>query len=90
MPLLFIVEDVFEIRHRGPVAIGKLADPENYRFRIGDPIEIRCKDGSVIKSSITGIPMGMLKAGMAEVLLNGISKSDVQAGDEVWLLGGDG
>ena len=41
MPLLFIVEDVYEIMQRGPVAIGKLADPENYRFRTGDTVEIR-------------------------------------------------
>jgi hypothetical protein len=31
----------------------------------------------------------MLQAGMAEVLMSGINRADVQPGDQVWLLAGD-
>jgi translation elongation factor EF-Tu-like GTPase len=84
MALLFVVEDVFEIKERGVLAIGKLADPDA-RFRIGDPVQVRGQDGSVIRTEITGIPMGMMKVGRAEVLMRGIKKSDILPGDEVWL-----
>ena len=84
MPLLFVVEDVFAIKERGVLAIGKLSDP-GARFRIGDPVQVRRQDGSVITTSITGIPMGMVKIGQAEVLLRGINKTDILPGDEVWL-----
>ena len=85
MPLLFVVQDVFAIKERGVVAIGKLADPEHARFRIGDPVEVRRTDGGVVKTAIIGVPMGMAAVGMAEVLLRGVSASDVRPGDAVWV-----
>jgi hypothetical protein len=84
VPLLFIVEDVFAIKERGVLAIGKLANADA-RFRIDDPVQVRRQDGSVVRTAITGIPMGMMKIGMAEVLLRGLDKSDILPGDEVWL-----
>ena len=66
------------------LAIGKLANADA-RFRIDDPVQVRRQDGSVVRIAITGIPMGMMKFGMAEVLLRGIDKSDILPGDEVWL-----
>jgi hypothetical protein len=84
MRLLFIVEDVSTIKERGVIAIGKLADPERSGFRLGEPVEVRRRDGSVVRTAITRMPMGMLTVGSAEVLLGGISKSDVQTGDEIW------
>src|SRR4051812_15670228 len=84
MPLLFVVEDVFEIKERGVLAIGKLADADS-RFRIGELVQVRRRDGSVIRTAITGIPIGMMKIGGAEVFLRGMNKSDILRGDEVWL-----
>ena len=86
MPLLFVIEDVFAIKDRGVVAGGKLADPECARYYVGDAVEIRRRDGSVVQAVISGITMGMLAAGMADVLLRGVSGSDVGAGDQVWAI----
>ena len=85
MPLLFIVERVLAIKERGALAVGKLADPEHRRFRVGDSVEIHRRDGSVVRTVVSGIPMGMLAVGMVEVLLQGTGDADVQPGDEVWL-----
>jgi len=85
MHLLFVVEAVFAIKERGVIATGKLADPDHARFYIGDPVEVHRHDGSVVHTVITGFPMGMMKVGMAEVLLRGVGKSDVKPGDEVWV-----
>ena len=85
MPLLFVIEDTFAIQDRGVSAVGKLADPNCARYRIGDRVEIRRRDGSVVRAVISGISMGMLAAGKAEVLLRGLSGSDIGAGDQVWL-----
>lgn len=79
MPLLFVVEDVFAIKERGVLAIGKFANADA-RFRIDDSVQVRHQDGSVIRTAITGIPMGMMKIGVAEVLLRGIGKSDILPG----------
>jgi translation elongation factor EF-Tu-like GTPase len=86
MPLLFVIEDVFAIKDRGVVACGKLADPECARYYVGDTVEIRRRDGSAVQAVISGIPMGMLATGMADVLLRGVSGSDVGAGDQVWAI----
>jgi hypothetical protein len=85
MRLLLIVDEVFDIKERGITVIGRLIDPQHARFYIGDSIEVRRHGSSVVTTSIGGIPIGMIKSGRAEILLNGISKSDVQPGDEVWL-----
>lgn len=84
MSLLFVVEDVFAIKDRGVVVIGKLANADT-RFQINDPVHVRRQDGSVVRTAISGIPMRMMKVGMAEVLLRGIEKSDISPGDEVWI-----
>jgi hypothetical protein len=66
-------------------AMGQLANPDRARYLIGDAVEIRRQDGSVVRATISGIPLGMLTAGKAEVLLRGLGGSDVNAGDQVWL-----
>lgn len=89
MHRLFVVEDVFEIKQRGIVVVGKLDDPQGARFRIGDAVEIRRRDGTAVKATISGVPMGRTKVGMGEVLLRGpVSKENVSPGDEIWV-GGD-
>jgi hypothetical protein len=85
MRLLLIVTGVFDIKGRGVTVIGRLTDPQHARFYIGDSIEVRRHGSSVVTTSISGIPIGMIKSGMAEMLLKGIIESDVQPGDEVWL-----
>src|SRR5687768_15995128 len=85
MTLLFVIEDTFAIKERGVIAVGKLGDAERARYRVGDAVEIRRQDGSVVQSVISGVPMGMLGAGKAEVLLSGLSGSDVGVGDQVWV-----
>ena len=85
MALLFVIEDTFAIKERGVIAVGNLADSACARYRVGDTVEIRRRDGSVVQSVISGIPMGMLGAGKAEVLLRGLSGSDVGVGDQVWV-----
>jgi translation elongation factor EF-Tu-like GTPase len=86
MPLLFIVERVLAIKERGVLATGKLADPERCRFRIGDPVEIRRQDGSIIRTVVSGIPMGMMAVGMVETVLRDVGDADVQPGDEIWVV----
>ncbi len=88
MHRLFVVENVFEIKQRGVVVSGKLDDPQGARFHIGDTVEIRRRDGTVVETTISGIPIGLAKVGMGEVLLRGVSKADIGPDDEIWL-GGD-
>ena len=86
MPLLFVVEDVFVIKERGVVATGQLADPAHARYRIGDPVEIRRRDGSVSRAVVSGIPLGGIPLpGKADLLLRGLGGSDVGVGDQVWV-----
>ena len=85
MHLLFLVEDAFEIKRRGVVASGPLDDPDA-RYRIGDSVEIRRENGSVIRTIISGYTtMPLPPRGTAEVLLRDLSRDDVQPGDEVWI-----
>ena len=82
---LFIVDDVFEIKQRGVIAVGMLDNPQA-RFRIGDCVEIRRTNGVSVAAEISGIPMGSARAGLGEILLKSpITKEDIGPGDEVWI-----
>ena len=72
---------VKEATPRGRVKKGEIYNAVVVRTAKG----VRRQDGSVIKTAITGIPMGMMKIGRAEVLLRGINKTDILPGDEIWL-----
>jgi translation elongation factor EF-Tu-like GTPase len=90
MHRLFVVEDVFEVKRRGVVAIGPLDDPDKGRYEIGDTVEIRRAGAVVARTVISGITMRPVPPkGTAEVLLRAISKAEVGPGDEVWLCAGN-
>jgi hypothetical protein len=82
MPLLFVVEDVFAVRGRGVIVAGRLAD--GVRFRMGEPAEIRRRDGSVVRTVISGIGYCDPPSAMTDVLFPGLSGSDLAVGDEIW------
>lgn len=85
MPLLFVIEDIFAIKERGVVAVGKLFDPQTAHYRINDLVEIHRRDGSIVHAVISGTPMGRCTAGKAEVLLRGLSGLKIARGDQVWV-----
>jgi translation elongation factor EF-Tu-like GTPase len=82
MPLLFVVEDVFFIRSRGMVVAGR--PDEAARYRMHQPVEIRRRDGSVVRTAISGIEHLNPPSAMAGVLFRELTPSDVSVGDEVW------
>jgi translation elongation factor EF-Tu-like GTPase len=82
---LFVVEDVFDIKQRGLIIVGRLDDPKNARFRVGEVVEIRRKGRETVETVISGITIGGAPTGLGEVLLRAITKADVGPGDEVWL-----
>jgi translation elongation factor EF-Tu-like GTPase len=84
MPLLFVIEDVFAIKGRGVIAAGKLADADGARFRIGDPVEVRRRDGSVVRTVISGMEYRDPPSATTGVLFPGVSASDLAIGDEIW------
>jgi len=78
------VKDIFAIPARGLVAAGQVTDGS---FSVGDTVEILRQDGSTRTAEIGGIEIFMkalqtVKTGdRADILLKGMSKSDVGAGD---------
>jgi hypothetical protein len=85
MVLLCVIEHTFAIKDRGVVAIGNRTNSDLVRYRVGDPVQIRRQDGSVVASEISGIPIQTLREGEIDLLFGGLSGSDIGMGDEVWI-----
>ena len=83
--LLFTVTDTFVIRGRGLVLFPGIAPTENERFRLGDPLQLKRPDGSIIQAEIAGFeyPTPNPRREIA-IMLKGINKDDVPVGTEVW------
>jgi hypothetical protein len=89
---LYTVESVFTIEGRGPVLVGFAGDQYGL-FRIGDDVDLRRPDGSVIRARIVGIeyPPSVLFVGgpppgpkYGVVVAPPITQADVPLGTEVW------
>jgi hypothetical protein len=82
----FVVEDSFCIKGRGLILVpGIVARPEE-RFRIGDPIEGRRPDGTIVPSRIDGMERFTppLPDSAQPILLKNLGKDDVPVGTEIW------
>ena len=84
---VFTVADTFTIRGRGVVLLPGLLPIEDERFRIGDVLLLKRTDGTEKRVTISGLD---LFSGTPEVpvLLDGLEKSDVPVGTEVWSIDG--
>ena len=82
----FLIEDIFVISGRGLVVTGKM---ESGIFRVGELVKVRKADGRQLTTTIVGIEQfrktcNSIKTGdNAGVMLQGLSRKDVQPGDYV-------
>ncbi len=83
MPLLFTVEDVFTIHHRGIILVPGIIPAVSERFRVGDALRLRRPDGSEVETRIDSIELTSGKAAFPIVVR--LAKSEVPIGTEVWL-----
>jgi translation elongation factor EF-Tu-like GTPase len=87
---LIVVEDRFVIKGRGVVVLPGIVPEEDERIRVGDQVEIRRPDGSLLGWSIGGIeifstPMARPRESWDyPILLIGLEKDDVPVGSEIW------
>lgn len=84
--LLFVVEDVFEIRSRGIVAVPGITPLPGEKWKVGDAIELRRPNESTLCSEIAGIEMVACTPPLRSfaILLKGVTKAQVPIGTEVW------
>ena len=85
--LLFVVADLFEIARRGPVLIPGIVPQGEERFRVGDLLELRRPDGTLLKTHIAGLELlnpSPPDHAVAVLLPIGISRQDIPVGTEVW------
>jgi len=83
---LFTVEDRFYIDGRGLIPVPGIVPEHGERYRVGDPIELRRPDGSVLRTRIGGIEMINPTPQRSDtiILLRECTKDDVPVGTEVW------
>jgi hypothetical protein len=83
---LFVVEGVFLIGPDGPVLVPGLKHTgHDDGVRVGDRIELRRPDGSVLVTRIHGINFPTPSKGFHPISLPGsVDKDDVPVGTEVW------
>src|SRR4051812_2964930 len=87
---LFVVDSTVGVEEIGFIVTGKLEVPAE-RLRIGDPVEVRRRDGSTLRTTITNPPLTPTFPGVAEVMLRGVTReTGIGAGDEVWSDSGEG
>jgi hypothetical protein len=94
LPLLFTVEDAFQISGRGCVLVPGIGKTSEFSpVRVGDRIRLVKPNGEVIDTRIQGVEMinygrrGPPKEIFAPILLPGpISKHDVPPGTHVYYL----
>jgi hypothetical protein len=85
--LLFIVQHVVTIKGRGVALIPGIVPEEGEAFRVGDPLELRRPDGSVIKTRIGSLELldPRPRPDEATVMLPiSVTTPDVPVGTEVW------
>jgi hypothetical protein len=83
------VEGTFALAGRGVVVDpGIPHSPETHRVFIGDDLEIRREDGSVLATKVSGLEMsGSLKRGFTPIVLPvEVTEDEVPIGAEVWQL----
>lgn len=89
---LYHVADLFLIRGRGVVVVADRTWDgleSGVRIRVGDPVEFRHPERDPLRTTVRGIAMGHVPAGVypAESLTTGIESQDLIAlRSEVWLL----
>jgi hypothetical protein len=82
---LFTVQATFVIANRGVVACLGLTPGDGETFRIGDPLELRRPDGTVLQTRIAGIAVNVGPEGGHDVLFPPeVSREDVTVGTQVW------
>ena len=87
--LLFTVKSLFTIKGRGVVAEPGV---EDYKaVRIGDPIELRRPDGTIVQTTILGVEyspsikwVGPRPAVVRCGVLLGLAAEDIPPGTEIW------
>ena len=91
MPLLFRVEEVFEVKGRGIVLVPPTEGGLDTSTKPGDEVQLRTPDGLLIESRISSIEFlhGIDKNGekfcrMAIMLPTNIGKNRISKGAEVW------
>lgn len=87
--LLFRVADVFAIRGRGVVVVADLSVSwADIKLRVNDAIELVCRDGTRLRTSVRGIEMLHVPVRtpcpVAILLGPEVEKADVEVGAELW------
>ena len=89
MQCLFRVREVYEHRDRGLVVVGDRAMSEcDFNLKLGDPIEIRTSEGTVLRTHVAGFefagPFDPQRE-LSFLLPHGVDLDQVALGAEVWL-----
>ena len=80
-----VIDDVFSIMGRGTVATGRARG----ELRIGDKVNIQCRDGQTVESTIAGIEAFRKTLDIANdgdnvgLLLQGVDRKQIQRGDVI-------
>jgi translation elongation factor EF-Tu-like GTPase len=85
---LFRVEDVFAITGRGCVLVPGIPHSLSIPIKRGAPLELRCPDGTVIRTQLQEIEMinsTATRESTAISLSRDVKKTDIPIGTEVWL-----
>lgn len=87
---LFVIAATFAVKGRG-IALAPGISPEgDERFRVGDTVELRKPDATVVRTKIKGIEiLSPIPPSRAFVILlaETFKKEDVPIGTEVWSIG---
>lgn len=83
---LFTVEDRIVLSGRGLMLVPGIVTQGEERFRVGDPIQIRRPDGSVLEWKIGALPMVHVQKPLdtVVVLMDGLNENDVPVGAQIW------
>lgn len=83
------VEDTFSITGRGLVLV-PAEFAEDFRIRVGTPIQLRTPAGHLINTRITGVELLKMKpptpCRMAIMVTGDVARESVPSGTEIWYL----
>ncbi len=83
---VFRIDDVFQISGRGCVVTPGIAKSRDLRLKVGDPLLLKCPDGSELRTVLRGIEIGGSPnhPGIPILLGSELTKDQIPVGTEVW------
>jgi hypothetical protein len=83
-----MVEEVFDVTNRGCFLVLPRQWEADARIRVGDRIQLLTPEGRVFDTQINAVEIACGPAGYSATigLPPGLSRSDVPAGTEIWLV----